>query len=258
MAAEPPNGSIQTFPANNAQQTAIVTIATPDVANIDFGIRPLVQDLKVELVNSTTATPGLDMTYTLRVTNMGEIAMGGMLSIEHDAKLDFVNGVPANFVILTGGLIRWTVELLQPNASKDYSLTFYVNIDETNGTILSSLVRVDPLLGDATEADNQFTLRDTVEGGSARFPTANQLPGRIYPNPAKERVFVETQLVAPASGKLLLINYSGQTVYENQYELNAGLNQLSVELPSLPAGLYLLELKTPAGSLRSPVVIRNE
>ena len=96
-----------------------------------------------------------------------------------------------------------------------------------------------------------YRLRQVDVGGAATFSpvvvvAAAAAPVMLYPNPARERLFI----TGPAATAYCVRNHLGQVL--RQALMPAG--QATVELAGLPGGFYLLELETAAGRVRRTFV----
>lgn len=78
----------------------------------------------------------------------------------------------------------------------------------------------------------------------------NTFPGRleVYPNPAKDKLFIEFRELDARKLTLRLMDKTGKTVIKNQWELNTGAGKRSLSLKDLPSGMYHLQLLTSKGS----------
>lgn len=83
----------------------------------------------------------------------------------------------------------------------------------------------------------------------AQLPAATKAPeripvyGRVYPNPTNGAVQLELQVATTKSVRINVIDLFGRYVLTNQRGLVNGHNQLSVNIGSLPAGTYIIEVK---------------
>lgn len=78
----------------------------------------------------------------------------------------------------------------------------------------------------------------------------NQMKISVYPNPARERVYVDFYAPQGLQLSLSLLNSLGQQVRSENRTIEAGEQHLSFELGNLPAGMYMLQLQSE-GSRRS-------
>lgn len=65
---------------------------------------------------------------------------------------------------------------------------------------------------------------------------------RVYPNPVGDRLEVSLQVETPTQTRLLLIAADGRVISAIDQELAIGLNQLSLDLTDVPAGIYILRV----------------
>ncbi len=97
-------------------------------------------------------------------------------------------------------------------------------------------------------ASAYYRLRSVDYDGSAGFSDILQLERvsaatlRAYPNPVGDRLELSLEVDAPTAAQLVLMAADGRIVVSRSQQLVAGLNQLSVDLSSVPAGVYLLRM----------------
>ncbi len=65
--------------------------------------------------------------------------------------------------------------------------------------------------------------------------------GRIYPNPAGEKVFVEIDLKKTSEVNLQVFDMTGRKVADRNYQLDAGSRQIQLNIATLQAGSYVLK-----------------
>jgi len=68
---------------------------------------------------------------------------------------------------------------------------------------------------------------------------------RIYPSPARDQLIIESGGAALQSARLLQLD--GRVLINRQAERATGHQRMILELASVPAGIYLLELQTTEG-----------
>ena len=69
----------------------------------------------------------------------------------------------------------------------------------------------------------------------------------LSPNPAKNNISVQTTSAIESIGTISILNMAGKTMEIRTVNLINGLNTINVDLENLPAGLYLLSIKTHDG-----------
>lgn len=88
--------------------------------------------------------------------------------------------------------------------------------------------------GPCIEIDTLYVLLDLTTGLASRSGGM-----RVYPNPAREHVYVESMQTGKAV--LRLVDMRGQLIREESAELQAR-EPYALRLPSLPSGIYLIEV----------------
>jgi hypothetical protein len=91
--------------------------------------------------------------------------------------------------------------------------------------------------------DANLTYSPIFSGGCSDIA----LPFLVYPNPAVNQTVAQISLRQAATGKVQVLNISGQPVYEAQWNLQTGLNQLVIPVSGWAAGSYILRLVLPDG-----------
>lgn len=78
----------------------------------------------------------------------------------------------------------------------------------------------------------------------------------VYPNPAADRLTLSFTARAAAPVSLRLLNSAGQAVWTGRSQAVSGLNVQEINhLPSLPAGVYTLQVQLPAGQFSRSVAV---
>jgi hypothetical protein len=82
----------------------------------------------------------------------------------------------------------------------------------------------------------------------------------IYPNPATAGTGIHTELKKPAEGyyTYMLTSASGQTVHQQQIWIDKTAKVLSLDIPHIPAGTYILSLinKVSGNKLTEKIVVQ--
>ncbi len=68
-----------------------------------------------------------------------------------------------------------------------------------------------------------------------------------FPNPFNDRFYVEFSLPEPAPVACRLYDMRGRRVMETEQPFAVGRHRISITAGSLPAGVYLLEVRSGAG-----------
>ena len=77
----------------------------------------------------------------------------------------------------------------------------------------------------------------------------------VYPNPAIDRVNLEFSTSLTRQLNLSLVDLSGKQFLNRSLHINNGYNDLSIDLPEIPNGLYILNLQDAGGIRSIPLVI---
>jgi len=76
----------------------------------------------------------------------------------------------------------------------------------------------------------------------------------VYPNPFEEQVSLLLDLGEATKADVRLLNVAGQEVLHQTQQLNYGPQRIDLSVRELPAGLYVLQVRTKAGMLVRKVV----
>ena len=79
---------------------------------------------------------------------------------------------------------------------------------------------------------------------------------RMYPNPATESVNVLFTAENTENGVLSVMNLMGQTVYTMNIDVNEGTNMVTVPVNQLPAGIYMVNIKTNKGISTQKLIVK--
>ena len=90
---------------------------------------------------------------------------------------------------------------------------------------------------------------------SVRSPTTKETYGHlnIFPNPAKENITLSVPTGDKITGTLHIYDLTGKALYERKIPLSTG--QITLPLPDLKKGIYLITLETPENLFRNKLVI---
>ncbi len=80
---------------------------------------------------------------------------------------------------------------------------------------------------------------------------------KIYPNPNQGAFILELKASDEIAIDFEIINVIGQTVFERNYKIIEGINQLQFNLKELPQGFYYALIRTASGNIQTKMVIRN-
>jgi Leucine-rich repeat (LRR) protein len=128
------------------------------------GIHP---DAEIVIAPLTRARPGFDATYKIVYKNKGnQILSGNVVFNYDDSVLDLISvSTPPN--VQSAGQLQWNYTNLLPFESRSVTITLNVNSPlETPAVNLDDILvysaTINPIAGDESTADNQFTFNHTV------------------------------------------------------------------------------------------------
>jgi hypothetical protein len=88
------------------------------------------------------------------------------------------------------------------------------------------------------DRDGNLTYSPVFHGGCSDIA----LPFLVYPNPAVSQAVAQISLRQAAKGKVQVLNISGGSVYEAEWNLQTGLNQWVIPVQGWAPGSYFLRL----------------
>lgn len=91
-----------------------------------------------------------------------------------------------------------------------------------------------------------------IESAVAKSKNASS----VYPNPAQENIFLNYESTAEFQGLISVVDINGKTILSQSEKLRKGSNNFSVDIASLPAGIYALTLSGNSGIISSRKFIR--
>jgi len=95
---------------------------------------------------------------------------------------------------------------------------------------------------------------DTVTGIREQAPkTVNNIT--VYPNPATSRLNMDLSAIESGTAVIELVDLTGKQVLSEERDLQNGRNNLTLQLPSVAKGQYLLRIRTSKNAYHHKVVI---
>ena len=79
---------------------------------------------------------------------------------------------------------------------------------------------------------------------------------KMYPNPASESVNVTFSSEENANAVLSVMNLMGQTVYNMDVNVYEGYNMVTVPVNQLPAGVYMVNIRSNKGTTTQKLIVR--
>ncbi|MEI6815327.1 MAG: choice-of-anchor V domain-containing protein [Bacteroidota bacterium] len=99
-----------------------------------------------------------------------------------------------------------------------------------------------------TSGDNVYTATYPTHEAVTGIATANATPEiNVYPNPNSGNFSFDINAVNAENASLQIMNITGQVVYNETIQLNAGQNIKQIALGQNAPGLYLVRVTTSAG-----------
>jgi hypothetical protein len=80
--------------------------------------------------------------------------------------------------------------------------------------------------------------------------------GKIYPNPTREEVFIEGNLLAEVNAKVEIHDYTGKIVLVDVLNTQIGTFKKRLNVSSLESGFYLIEISSEKGKVQYRLVIQ--
>lgn len=142
---------------------------TTQTRNFCFAPNGVHPDVDIVFFSFTQARPGFDADYRIIIKNKGNQIQSGNIDLTFDdAVLDFLEATPTNDSQSLNHL-GWNYNNLYPFESRVIYLRFNVNAPTETppvniGDVLNFTAVMNPIAGDETPDDNNFSLNETVIG----------------------------------------------------------------------------------------------
>ena len=65
---------------------------------------------------------------------------------------------------------------------------------------------------------------------------------KVYPNPAQNVICFESDYKTPGKLNYVLVDVAGKSIINKQVSINAGNNKQTIDLTTLPTGIYILKI----------------
>jgi hypothetical protein len=153
-------------------------------------------------------------------------------------RLDVINHDWKYFDLSTGWVVSDDRAYFVLTPQNDlYKLVFTAFGGSTNGTATVQRTYIGTLL---SASDLPAGIREVL----------------VFPNPVVDYLTLSLTAEYPSDANLQLVNNAGQTVWSGHARLQSGLNVLEIKtLPSLPAGMYHLNVRLPEGQFSRSVIV---
>ncbi|MFM7903568.1 MAG: T9SS type A sorting domain-containing protein, partial [Bacteroidota bacterium] len=87
-----------------------------------------------------------------------------------------------------------------------------------------------------------------ISGSSCRMDDQG-LNSKVYPNPTNGKLFVEFLAQVAGEHNIFVTDLSGRIVFTTAIDANVGANLQEIDLSGANAGLYMVHVKDPKGSI---------
>ncbi|MGC4038746.1 MAG: M4 family metallopeptidase [Chitinophagaceae bacterium] len=216
-AAPPPPTCTDNFESNNTQATAkTLPLNTDNTATIGSST-----DKDWFKFTTTSSAPKLKVTLT-------------NLPADYDVRLYNSKGTQLG-VSQNGGTIN---ESITYNTTK--SASYYLQVYGYSGATSTTCYT----LRVSTSGTNFFG-EDNSEGimNGIKPDLENVNSFAVYPNPVKDRLTVYINAENSSRTELSMMDITGRTLLRQPVQINKGMNTISVNLPSLPSGTYIVKVQ---------------
>ena len=93
------------------------------------------------------------------------------------------------------------------------------------------------------DIDNSFTYSQVIA-----IKNSSQLVSlELFPNPASDLIQVQVPCTQSGEANIRITDASGKQVYVKSFQLNGGVNALSIPVAGLPGGIYYLSKESKDG-----------
>ncbi len=212
----PPPACNDNFESNNTRATAkTLPLNTDNTATISSS-----SDKDWFKFTTTSSAPKLKVTLT-------------NLPADYDVRLYNSNGTQIG-ISQNGGT---TNESITQNASR--AASYYVQVYGYNSASSTSCYT----LRVSTSGTNFFGENNT-EGIMGSFkPDLEQVNSfAVYPNPVKNKLTVYINAENSSRTELSMVDITGRTLLKQPLQINKGMNTISVNIPTLPSGTYIVKV----------------
>ena len=72
---------------------------------------------------------------------------------------------------------------------------------------------------------------------------------KVYPNPTNGKLFVEFRAQVTGEHNIFVTDLSGKIIYSEKVDAKGGDNLLEIDLSGAQAGLYMVYVKDPKGTI---------
>jgi uncharacterized repeat protein (TIGR01451 family) len=204
-------------------------------------------DLSVTKSGPETAAAGTDVTYTVVVTNIGELdAVAVQLTDSVPAGMTFVSATPAppGFTCgESGGLVTCTSPLLAAGASATFTFVFHIDAQNPPGTVFTNIATATTTTTDGNEENNSGIAVTMIPDVTADVGVVKSGPGSATPDTDVSYTIVVTNGGSVAATNVSLTDTLPGTMTFVSLQQESGPtfscttgNTINCTLASMPAG----------------------
>lgn len=95
----------------------------------------------------------------------------------------------------------------------------------------------------------------TLPNGVTVTAVPAPVPPRVYPNPAKARVYFQFQTNQPEAIHISLVNAAGETVHRQNATIEPGSPAVACDLPNIAPGIYSYLVRRPSATQRGRIAV---
>lgn len=210
------------------------------VGPVPFGL-PAFIDLQLVAGNNPG---GAGFIGGLVVNGAGRPISGNQTLIENVYNMEPIEGASVLLLDANGNAITHTTT----DETGAYSFngiamgTYNVRVEEVGKVTFPATVVVDA--DNMSHSEIHFSVHETMVTLTGVYEVSNIEGLNVFPNPVNDAATVQIELAEAMDLTLSVTNLMGQEVINTNKSLFAGENTFSVEMNDLPAGLYLMSLKS--------------
>lgn len=180
----------------------------------------------------------------LVVNGAGRPVNGNLTLVEDILDSEPMEGVSVLLLDANNNAVTHTTTA--PDGSYSFSNipmgTYNVHVEEVGKVTFDATVLVDG--SNLNHTDVHFTVHENMVTLTGTYAVTNVEDFQVFPNPVSDVANVQLKLNESMELTLTVTNLMGQTFINQNMTLNAGDNTFPVDMNDLPAGLYMVSLKS--------------
>lgn len=180
----------------------------------------------------------------LVVNGAGRPVTGDVTLVEDILDMEPMEGVSVLLLDANNNAVTHTTTAADGSYSfSNIAMGVYnVHVEEVGKITYDAEITIDA--ANLNHTDVHFTVHDNMVTTTGVYDIANVESFQVFPNPVSETANVQIRLNESMDATLTVTNLMGQVMINQNMRLNAGDNTFVVEMSDLPAGLYLLSVKS--------------